>query len=51
MSYQNLQAGRDAPALPAVGAIELVVTVPLAKIYAVLVLEVKARVIFECSWR
>jgi hypothetical protein len=30
---------------------KLVVTVPLAKIYAVLVLEVKARVIFECSWR
>ena len=40
---QNLPAGRDAPAQPAVGAIELVSTVPSAEIDAVLGLETALR--------
>jgi hypothetical protein len=35
----DFQAGRDSPAQPAVGAIELVVARPLGKIDAVLALE------------
>jgi hypothetical protein len=45
----DLQAWRAAPAQPVVGAIELVVTVPLAKIYAVLFLEVKAEIRLEVA--